>query len=634
MSENPDRRSLTRRGFLKKLGLAIGSLATLLMGCGRRGRQARPDTTSTVAPPGRTPAATFTPTTPPEPTSLATKAPVVASSPTPPPAATPQVPPEQAADTVLLGGKVITVDTTDTIAQGVAIKDGLIQAVGSDEVVRALIGESTKVIDLSGKAMTPGLIDPHNHLQVWGLLQDYYVALMPPEVRTMDDLRKRLAEVVSQTPEGEWVQGYFIVVGDRLPNRRDLDPISPNNPLWVIQQGGHYGSANSLALQIAGITSSTPDPVGGVIERDASGEPTGVFYNHRAMDLVRRYIPLPTRESVVQNISAAQSIFAAYGVTTFHDNNVRGVHTVNTYLDADRNGKMLIRGKVFYTLEWPGDLERALKEIEHYEGNGFMHFAGFKFLLDGQFQMAYCHEPHNGVRWDTPTWEPQTFKNAVRALHDTGLQICVHCVGDAAVDLTLDAFEEAMNANPRPDPRHRIEHCILTTPQATQRIKNLGVVVSTQPQFIRLGGDFYPGLLGEERARRIMVTREWLDAGVHLALGSDAPTTPWLTPLATLYGGVHRATFSNKIYEPTQRMTIQEALRAHTMGGAYAGFEEETKGSLEPGKLADLAVWKADPYAVFERLSKNPTDPNVYLPAFRSLQIDTTMIGGTVVYQA
>jgi predicted amidohydrolase YtcJ len=234
--------------------------------------------------------------------------------------------------------------------------------------------------------------------------------------------------------------------------------------------------------------------------------------------------------------------------------------------------------------------------------------------------MAYCHQPHNGERWDVSTWEPQRFKDTVRALHDTGLQICVHCVGDAALDLTLDAYEAAMNANPRPDPRHRIEHCILSTPEATQRMKDLGVVVSTQPQFIRLGGDYYPGLFGEARARRAIVTREWLETGVALALGSDAPTTPWLTPQVTLFGAVTRLTLSNQSFEPGQCLTIQEALRAHTMGSAYAGFEEDIKGSIEAGKLADLAVWQEDPYSVpLNRLWQTP--------------IDMTIVGGEIVHQ-
>ena len=281
---------------------------------------------------------------------------------------------------------------------------------------------------------------------------------------------------------------------------------------------------------------------------------------------------------------------------------------------------MTLRGDVYYTLEWPSDLERALHEIERFDDGGTMRFAGYKFLLDGQLKMAYCHQPHQGVRWDLPTWEPQSFKDAVRALHDTDLQICVHCVGDAAVDLALDAFEEAMDANPRPDPRHRIEHCILSTPEATRRMKDLGVVVSTQPQFIRLGGDAYPGLFGEERSRRVIVTREWLDAGVALALGSDSPTTPWYTPQVTLFGAITRLTLSNQRYHPEQALTIQEALRAHTMGSAYAAHEEKVKGSIEVGKLADLAVWAEDPYTVAtQRLWQTP--------------IAMTIVGGKIVHQ-
>jgi predicted amidohydrolase YtcJ len=235
--------------------------------------------------------------------------------------------------------------------------------------------------------------------------------------------------------------------------------------------------------------------------------------------------------------------------------------------------------------------------------------------------MAYCHESHNGERWDMPTWNPQTYKDAVRALHDTGLQICVHCAGDAAADLTLDAFEEAMNGNPRPDPRHRIEHAVITKPESTQRMRELGVVVSTQPQFIRLGGDGYADLFGEERARRAIVTREWLDAGVTVALGSDSPSTPWYTPQVTLFGAVTRITFSNQRFEPDQALTIQEALRAHTMGSAYAAHEEDIKGSVEVGKMADLAVWGEDPYtAPMQRLWQIP--------------VEMTLVGGEVVHQS
>ena len=593
-------RRLSRRKFL---ATGAAALAGVALGCGRR--RDRATTVSTGVPTASPPA---------PPTSVPTVAPAPTSTPY-------FAAPEQAADVVLTHGKIITVNPTDSIAQAVSIKDGLIQAVGSAHDVALLIGHATQVIDLAGRAVTPGLVDPHNHLQVMGLMNSYFVAFIPPEIRSIKDLQGKLGDTVADKPEGEWISGYYLAVSEgRVPNRYDLDPVSPNHPVWLMQQGGHFGAANSLALRIAGITANTQNPSGGIIERDSKGEPTGVFYNHRAMDLLRRNIPPYTMEMVRDNILSSQPMFAACGVTSFQDNNVRGADTIRTYLEAGKRGEMSLRGAVYYTLEWPKDLDVALTEVEHYR-DPFMRFAGFKFLIDGQAPTAYCHQPHSGTSWDMPTWDPPTFKKTVRALHDTGLQICVHCAGDAAADLVLDAYEEAMNANPRPDPRHRIEHAVLTTPQATRRMKDLGVVVSTQPQFLRIGGDTYVSMFGEGRRERLIVTREWLDAGVPLALGSDAPTTPWYTPQATLMGAVSRLTYSNQVLGPQQCLTIQEALRAHTMGSAYAAHEETIKGSIEPGKLADLAVWNEDPYAA---------------PTLRLWQITMamTIIGGKVIYRA
>jgi predicted amidohydrolase YtcJ len=295
------------------------------------------------------------------------------------------------------------------------------------------------------------------------------------------------------------------------------------------------------------------------------------------------------------------------------------VETVRTYLETGQHEEMYLRGAVWFTLEWPKDLDRALAEMEPYQGE-LMRVAGFKFLLDGQALMAYCHEPHKGVRWDLPTWQPETFKDAVRKLHDTGLQICVHCIGDAAADLTVDAYEAAMNANPRPDPRHRIEHAILTKPHTTRRMADLGIVASTQPAFIRIGGGYWTDVFGPERAGRLMVTREWLEGGVPLALGSDAPTGPWYTPQMTLAEAIARVDYNGQQLGPEQALTIEEALRAHTMGSAYAAHEEDSKGSIEPGKLADLVVWSQDPY----------TTP---IQELWQLPVDMTLVGGQVVFQ-
>ena len=247
---------------------------------------------------------------------------------------------------------------------------------------------------------------------------------------------------------------------------------------------------------------------------------------------------------------------------------------------------------------------------------------GYKFLIDGQGPTAYCYEPHAGTDHQLTTWEPQMFKDTVRSLHDTGLQICVHCIGDAASDLVLDAYEDAMNANPRSDPRHRIEHAVLTKPSTTQRIKDLGVVVSTQPAFIYLFGDGWKGLFGEERLSRIMVTREWLDAGVHLAIGSDAPSTPFFNPQSSLAGAMTRHTFKGTPIAPEQGMTFSEALRAHTIEAAYAAHQESVLGSLEKGKFADFIVW--------------PRDPSQMTPRDLALTtlVDMTFVGGRQVYPA
>jgi predicted amidohydrolase YtcJ len=521
------------------------------------------------------------------------------------------------ADTILVNGNLITIDAANPAAQALAIKSDKILQVGADETIRALAGDVTEVIDLGGKTVTPGLIDAHNHLQVWGTLMNLYEPLLPPEVRTLDDMLAKISTAVSKLNEGEWLQGYFWSVTP-LPTRYDLDSVSPDNPIFLMQQGGHYGIANSLALQIAGVTAETQSPEGGIIQKDDSGEPTGMLYNHRAMDVVRVYAPQPDSATTIQNIHFAEDLMAPLGVTTYHDCNAR-FSAIQGYLQAGQEKSLTLRGQVFYTLEWPGDLERALNEIQ-YEPDDFMRFAGYKFLIDGQMPTWYTHEPHPGIRWDMPTWDPKMFKNAIRQLHDTGLQVAVHCGGDASFDLVLDAYEEAMDANPRPDPRHRIEHGTLTKPESTQRAADLGVQISTQPQFIGFSKRLVE-ILGEERAGRIMVTREWLDAGINVALGSDTPTSPWQAPQYTLRGAVQRIDGNGDSYHAEQEMSIQEALYAHTMGSAYAAFEENAKGSLTPGKLADLVVWSDDFYSV---------DPDDYI----GINADMTMVGGEIVHQS
>jgi len=523
-------------------------------------------------------------------------------------------------DTIVHNGKVYVVDTGGTISQAISIKDGNILGWGTNDAILATAGPETQAINVGGRTITPGLIDPHAHVSVMGLTGGYYIPFLPPDVTNIAEMQAYLAELLAQKAEGEWLYGYYLAFQEaRLPTRYELDVASPKHPVLMLQQGGHFGVANSLALQIAGIDASTPNPVGGIIEKDSSGEPTGALYNHRALDLVRRYMPPLDQADVEQGIASTLPLLAACGITQFHDNNIRGLDSFQSYRNVGKSGNPVVAGNLFYTLEWPSDLDKALNQVEYFS-DANMRFAGFKFLIDGQLPTAYCYEPHGGISYTTTTWDPADYKNAVRALHDTGYQISTHCMGDAAVDLALDAYEEAMNANPRPDPRHRIEHLIITKPESTQRMKDLGVIASCNPHFIRLSGNIWVNILGEERAERIIVTREWLEEGVALTIGSDLPTTPWYVPQMTMACSITRTSPTNVVIGSEQRLTFAEALRAHTMGAAYATHDEATRGSLEPGKRADLAVWGGNPEEA------TPAELAV-------MGVDMTMINGEIVHQ-
>jgi len=524
------------------------------------------------------------------------------------------------ADLVLANGNIMTVDPNNSIVQGVAVYQDKILQTGTSEDMLALAAPDAQIIDLAGRTLTPGLIDPHLHFRGYGLLTSYYTAFNPPEVIDIAGMQSLLADVIKGLQPGEWVNGTYYALRDKpIPTKEDLDPVSPNNPVFMMHIGGHWGTANSAALQSANITNKTRSPEGGIIDK-ANGEVTGVLFNHRAMDILRKAAPPITDELIRQSIVETQTLMASCGVTCFHDNNIRDIDAIRAYQELTQQGQLFLRNNLYLTLEWPSDLEK-IDQVDVIR-NDTTRFAGYKFLIDGQGPTAHTHEPHNGQEWQMTTWETKMFKDTVKTLHDTGLQICVHCIGDAATDLVLEAYRNAINANPRSQPRHRIEHAVLTAPQSTQTIKDLDVVVSTQPAFIYLFGDGWKSLFGENRMDRIMVTKEWLESGVHMAIGSDAPSTPFYYPGASLAGAMTRYSFNETPVGPDQGLTFTEALRAHTIEGAYAGHQENVLGSIESGKFADMVVWPQDPSQMNARELGLTT------------QVDMTFIGGKLVYQA
>jgi predicted amidohydrolase YtcJ len=533
--------------------------------------------------------------------------------------------PGEAADAVLVNGNIVTMDARRSKAKALAVKDGLIRLVGDEQAVRAVVGGTTQLIDVRGRTVTPGLIDAHCHLSACGLLGTTYVDINWPAVSTISQVQAKVAERIAATPPGAWVVGSgWVTFEGRYPNKHDIDPVSPNHPVMLINQGGHMAAVNSLALEMAGVNAATPDPGNGRFGREANGEPDGTVMNHPAMDVFRRLWPpdLLDLAAMEASILSPQAKFASLGVTSFQDVYARDMDRVQAYFNLAGRGQMTIRGQIMNVLEYVQELDGRIETLEAMRlENDYMHLAGAKFQLDGVLELSFTNEPHNGISWNVSIWKPDDLNQCVRAFHDAGYQVACHAIGDAAVDMALNAIEAAMNANPRPGPRHRIEHSILNSDSALQRTRDLGVVISTQPQAIRLFADGLERIWGPERTQRIIPTRSWLDLGVPLALSSDAPSMPWWDPQTTLLGSVLRLSATNKPVSPEQALTIDEAMYAHTMGGAYANFEEGKKGSLEPGKFADLIVWHDDPFTVA------PAD-------LFGLTIDLTVVGGKVVHQA
>ncbi len=589
MSQNHSHR-MTRREFLKLSGMALGGIG---LACGSGSKLIELTTVPSAVKASGLPAAAVAPGT--------------------------------LADAILVNGNVVTMDEKRTTAKALAVKDGLILSVGDEQEIRKLAGDNTKVVDLSGRTVTPGLIDAHCHLSTCGLLGTAYVDLSWPAVYTVKDMQDKFAERISKTPAGEWVVGSgWMTFEGRYPTKHDLDPISPKHPLFATNQGGHMAVVNSLALEIAGVNASTKDPGNGRFLREDNNVPNGTVLNHPAMDYFRRFWPpeLTNLKTMETSILGPQAKFASMGVTSFQDVYARDLDRMQAYFNLGKRGEMTIRGQVMNVLEYIQELKGRIDELEamRFESD-YMHFGGAKFQVDGALEGSYTSEPHNGIAWNIPIWKPRDLNEAVKAFHDAGYQVALHTAGDAALDMALDAIELAMNANPRTDPRHRIEHSVLNSDRALKRTKDLGIVISTQPTLIRAFADAAERIWGEERMQRMIPTRTWLDMGIPVCLSSDAPSMPWWDPQSTLFCSIVRATVTNKPVSPEQALTMEEAMYAHTMVGAYADFAEKKKGSLEAGKFADLIVWHDNPYTAA------PKD-------ILKLTIDLTVVGGKVVYQA
>jgi hypothetical protein len=508
------------------------------------------------------------------------------------------------------GGRLITLDPLRPSADTVIVEGDRIAAVGEGRWLRREVAAAVEVIDLKGRTCLPGFIDAHVHFVMTGLA---HFMLDLTEVRSLPEALASLSQAAAARPAGEWVMAYGLAAGllqgsdRRLPDRRDLDGAAADRPIFVGERTGHACAANSRALELLDLA----EPTDG-IERGPDGLPSGIFVaeaNRLASD--RADFLASAEIGYSRILEAASEEAVAAGLTT--------VHALDGTLPSNDPGVLALRARdpkagprvvIYY----------QTRQVEAAQTLGLPRIGGCGACgLDGAFtpRTARLLEPypdsdgHLGLQY----FEPADLVNFFTKAHQAGLQICVHCVGDGAVEQALSAFETVVGAWPRPDHRHRIEHAELITPGQIARARGLGVAFSIQPAFNYLWRHdrFYPPVIGEDRAGRVDPVRSLLDAGLPVGAGSDSAVTP-LRPLLGVHSAVNHS-------NPAERIDVGAALRLFTQNNAWLAFEEQHKGSLSPGKLADLVVLAADPRAV---------DP----AEIKDIPVVMTVVGGRVAYSA
>jgi predicted amidohydrolase YtcJ len=539
-----------------------------------------------------------------------------------------QMPQPNIADAIFLNADIYTGAPSPAHARAIAVRDGRIIVVGTDEVVRKLKGNKTQVIDLGGHFVMPGFNDAHLHLAGGGL-EKLNVNLNG--AKSLSEMQARIALRVAETPLGTWITGrgwdHTAWPQQQLPTRQDIDALTGAHPAFFTRTDGHIAVANSAALRAAGVTRKTQDPQGGQIDRDPSGEPTGIL-RESALEMISAKIPAPPPEMRRHAIELALQEAASWGVTSVQDNSSWEDFLV--YEDLEREGKLTVR-----ITEWLPFAEPLPKLQEHRahhpQTDPMLHTGMLKGFLDGSLgsRTAAMLSPYSDER-DTrgiPQFEPAKLNQMAEERAGAGFQIGFHAIGDAAVHMALDAFavaetyaREHNGKGTVPDFRFRVEHAQVVVPSDFVRFRELKVIASMQPSHLLTDMNWASARLGSERAKHSYAWKEFVDHGMRLAFGTDYPVES-ITPFRGLYAAITRSNEAGtKIYFSEQKLTIEQAIAAYTTGSAYAEFAEKDKGTLEPGMLADFIVLDRD-------ITK--AEPQQLLRT----RVIRTVVGGKTVYE-
>jgi predicted amidohydrolase YtcJ len=535
--------------------------------------------------------------------------------------------PRPAADLIITNAKVWTVDKDHPAAQAVAVLGDRIVAVGASAEIETWRGPGTKVIDAGGKLLLPGFNDAHVHWVSGGSQLD---AVQLTDAASPEEFARRIGERAKKTARGEWMVG-----GDwdetkwdpaKLPAKELIDRLTPDTPVFVYRYDGHLGLANSLALRLAGVTARTPDPPGGVIVRDAKGNPTGILKD-AAMDPVYRVMPALSHEQRVRVVKRALAHAASLGVTSAQDMNP-------DYADIAVYAELLERGELttrLYVAPYiTGFDDQARLGIRHAFGGPFLRMGAVKAYSDGSlgsstanFFQPYIGQPNNRGLLSDQMHPVALMRERMLKADAAGLQICTHAIGDQGISIILDLYTDVERAHGDADRRFRIEHAQHVAAKDFDRFARLHVIASVQPYHAIDDGRFAEGRIGHDRSSRTYAFRSFLDHGVRLAFGTDWDVAP-LNPLFGLYAAVTRATLDGKNPQgwfPEQKLTLAEAVEAYTMGSAYAEFQEKEKGSITAGKLADMVLLSDDIFAMAPE-------------KIREVKVEKTILGGRLIWDA
>ena len=535
-----------------------------------------------------------------------------------------------APDLVLMNGKVLTLDERSSVTEAIAVRDGKILATGSSASIKALAGAGTRVIDVSGKTVIPGLIDTHAHFKAAGL-GDYVVIM--GRAKTVAEALEAIKAFAAKKKPGEWIVGGAWhppsqLAEKRYLTRQEIDSVAPNNPVYL-RTVGHFSMANTMALQKVGVDKTTADPSGGSFERDGTGELTGVLVE-TAIDRVEKAVPPWTEDDEMRQFTIAESLLNSFGITSAIEGATEP-RDIRTLQQLVASGKATLRTGVMLRPEPPADLTawEAIMSgngVSSGFGDDWLKFAGIKIFYDGGMTLKTAlmrdvypdsHDNYHGIAQQTP----ERLKQLISICNRYGWRVGVHVVGDLGIDQVLDAFEAVDQEKSIRDRRFVLIHASLIRSEQMERAHRLGVRIDFQNVFMWDKAATVERFLGRATADRAMPTRTLIaKMGLDsLGAGTDFPVNP-INPFLNMYIMVTRKDPNGSVYGAAEAITREQALRLYTSAASRYTFDEARKGTIEPGKLADFVVLSADYLAVPEEQIKD-------------IKADLTLVGGKVVFQ-